>query len=117
MDLSAHATQQRRNRVNGLIFPILFGLAACSSDNVPQMDTIRAAYLQQDYERARELAATALKANPSDPAIVFLSGQIALDSGNLDFAKAQLQRLLPDAHFGARARGTCARLLAFGQPS
>ncbi len=117
MDPSAHATRQRRNRVNGLIFPILFSLAACSSDNVPQMDTIRAAYQQQDYVRARELAATALKANPSDSALVFLSGQIALDSGNLDFAKAQMQRLLPDAQFGARARVELARtFLLLGNP-
>ncbi len=110
MNSSARPIRQRRMKVNGLVLPILLMLTACADDNVPQTDTIRAAYQQQEYARATKLVAAALKERPSDPTLLFLSGQIALETGNLDFAKAQMQRLLPDTQFGARARVELARV-------
>ncbi|MFM7027290.1 MAG: tetratricopeptide repeat protein [Chakrabartia sp.] len=84
-------------------------LSACSSEAVPNANSIRATYERHDIATARQMLGEALKAHPESPELRLLSGEIALETGNLDYAQAELERISTDPQFGGRARSLLAK--------
>lgn len=99
------------------ISALFFALAACGSPSVPKPDDIEALINAGDFLTAQKAALAAGEANPGDPRITFLDGQIALALGNYDRAQTKFQALLNDPAMGSRAKVLLAktRLMA-GQP-
>lgn len=109
---------QALNKVNAAILSILLLQMGCSSETVPSVDAIQAAYDRSDLATARELARRALNANPADPRVILLNSQIAIESDSPDYAINALRPLMDDPDYGTQARAWLGRALVMrNQPA
>lgn len=104
---------QSRKRVNPIVLGLVALVSACGSEPVPNANMIRSVYERHDLVESRKLLDRALKAHPDDVELRLLSGQIALDTGNLDYAQAELNRIAQDPNWGGAARSLLAKAYFF----
>ena len=88
---------------------LLLALSACSGQSVPDRQAAIQAMAKGDYATARVLLANALQVNSADPELHFLMGKVALESGNTELAKSELQPLLTHPRYGSEARTLLAQ--------
>ncbi len=90
--------------VNSAILAVFLCLTACSGKTVSERDEAIAAINAGKLEEARIHLKNALQQAPNDPELHFLNGKVAVESGNYELAKTELQRLLADPKYGVEAR-------------
>ena len=109
MHSSSVARGQRGKKVNLTILGVAALLGACGSEHVPNANMIRSVYERHDLPQARTLLDRALKAEPENAELRLLSGKIALETGNLEYAQAELERISSDPQLGGQARSLLAK--------
>lgn len=105
--------EQRRKKVNPIVLGLVALVSACGSEPVPNANMIRSVYERHDLVQSRKLLDRALKAHPDDAELRLLSGEIALEAGNLDYAQAELGRISQDPTWGGAARSLLAKAYFF----
>lgn len=90
--------------VNPVLLAFFLATSACSGQTVPEKDAAIQSLNAGDIAGARIHIKNALAANPKDPELHFISARIALEDGNVDLAKSELQPLLGNPKFGKEAR-------------
>jgi predicted Zn-dependent protease len=106
---SSGRNEQRAKRVNLAITGLMALVSACGSEPVPNANTIRGVYEHHDLKQARLLLDRALKADPDNAELRLLSGQIALETGNLDYAQSEFDQISRDPNWGGAARSLLAK--------
>lgn len=95
--------------VTGAALMLMLGVSACGEESIPSAASIREAYEQSALSQARDLARRALKADPDNPELQLLSGQIAVQTDNAEYAIGVLAPLLTQPAFADRARPWLAK--------
>jgi predicted Zn-dependent protease len=107
-------TKQPYKLVNAIAVAFLLVNAGCSSDSGDPAKAAQTAMASYDYENARIHLANALKADPSNPALIFMNGKLALASGNPELAKGEFTKLLSNADYGKKALSLLAKAQLMG---
>ena len=94
--------------INVPLFAIFLATSGCGGSDSAREDA-EAAFRDRDYAAAQVNIRNAVQQNPDDPALIFLNGQIALITGDVELAKTELAKLANNKAYAAKATPLLAK--------